>query len=186
MPDVYVFPGGAVDACDARAKPSSCMKDSCAEHMAVGRSPARAQTLAMAAVRETYEETGLLITQSGNPGAVKDGTWQTLAALGVSADLSALQYFGRATTPADQPIRFNARFFVCDSAAVSGLNTDELKQNEELLDLRWVPLHNPDGLRLRSVTKFLLQELDIWLNHPDQWQGFPMFTQRAGKPVVLR
>jgi len=104
MPDVYVFPGGRVDACD----------------MAVGRSHARAQTIAMAAVRETYEETGLLVASAGNPGTVKDASWQLFGSRGCSADLSILTYLGRAITPASESIRFHARFFVCDIAAVQG------------------------------------------------------------------
>ena len=186
MPGVYVFPGGAVDTCDARAKPSTTLQKNYSEHMAVGGSAARAQTIAMAAVRETFEETGILITRPGNPGAVKDESWQALASQGVSADLSVLKYFGRATTPADQPKRFNARFFICNSADVKDLNPDNLKNNDELLDLRWVPISNPDDLPLRRVTAFLLKELDIWLNRRSDWQGYPMFTQRSGKPQILR
>ena len=186
MPGVYVFPGGAVDACDARAKPSSKLSHNCAEHMAVGGSAARAQTIAMAAVRETYEETGLLITQTGHPGVVNDESWQAMANLGLSADLSVLRYFGRATTPADQPKRFNARFFICSATEVANLDADNLKDNDELLDLRWVPTHNPDELPLRRVTQFLLKELDIWINHKSHWEGYPMFTQRSGTPVIQR
>lgn len=186
MPGVYVFPGGAVDACDARAKPSTTLALNCAEHMAVGGSAARAQTIAMAAVRETYEETGLLITRPGHPGAVKDESWQTMANRGLSADLSALKYFGRATTPADQPKRFNARFFICCAADVKDLEPDKLEDNDELLDLRWVPISNPDELPLRTVTKFLLTELDIWLNRREEWEGYPMFTQRSGKRQIQR
>ena len=186
MPDVYVFPGGAVDACDARAKPSTRLAEQCAEHMAVGGSAVRAQTLAMAAVRETYEETGLLIARPGHPGGVKDDSWQAMASHGVSADLSIVKYLARATTPADQPKRFNARFFMCDAADVHNLNPDNLKVNDELLDLRWMPSNNPDELPLRSVTKFILAELDTWLNHRDQWQGYAMFTQRLGKRQIRR
>ena len=186
MPDVYVFPGGAVDSCDARAKPATPLSSHCAEHMAVAGSKARAQTLAMAAVRETFEETGLLIARTGNPGGVKDASWQALSEQGLSADLAALEYFGRAITPADQPIRFNARFFICDSAQVESFNPDALVQNTELLDLRWVPIDNPDKLALRSVTQFLLIEMDTWLNHRAQWPGYPSFSQKSGQRIVAR
>lgn len=186
MPDVYVFPGGAVDPADARAKPANKLSDSFAPHMAVGNSQARAQTIAMAAIRETYEETGVSITCAGTPGMVKDPTWQTLAEQDLSADLSVLNYLGRATTPADQPIRFHARFFVCNSDDVVGLDTNQLRQTDELLDLRWMPIHNPEDLRLRSVTKFLLKELTNWLDPSEKHQGYPAFTQKSGKRVVVR
>ena len=186
MPDVYVFPGGAVDASDARAKPAVPLSDDCAQYMAVAGSAARAQTIAMAAVRETFEETGLLIARPGNPGAVKESSWQAMATRGMSADLSALKYIGRATTPADQPIRFNARFFLCDSESVESLDGDSWVQTDELLDLRWVPIHNPGELTIRNVTQFLLIELDTWLNNKEQWQGYPAFTKKSGKRVVER
>lgn len=186
MPDVYVFPGGAVDPVDARAKPAKVMDSAFAQHMAVGQSQARAQTIAMAAVRETYEETGVSITQAGHPGSVKDDTWQTLAKRDLSADLSVLKYFARATTPADQPMRFHARFFVCNSAQVSGFDNHQLRQNDELLDLRWMSIQNPEDLPLRSVTKFLLKEFAQWLDPNAAHTGYPTFTQKSGKRVVTR
>ncbi len=186
MPDVYVFPGGAVDPVDARAKPASGLDKSFATHMAVGNSQARAQTIAMAAVRETFEETGVSITQTGHPGSVNDDSWQALAQRGVSADLSVLKYFARATTPADQPMRFHARFFVCNAIDVAGFDDKQLKQTDELLDLRWMPIENPDDLPLRSVTKFLLKEFASWLNPAEAHTGYPAFTQRSGQRVVTR
>jgi len=186
MPDVFVFPGGAVDPSDARAKPSSKLCESFSPYMAIANSHTRAQTIAMAAVRETLEETGIAIVKAGHPGAVKDPTWQALAKRGVSADLSVLKYFARATTPADQPIRFHARFFVCAAEDVVGLNTDQLEQTDELLDLQWMPIDNPNKLPLRTVTQFLLQELSDWLDPTQKPKGYPAFTQRRSKPVVVR
>lgn len=186
MPNVFVFPGGAVDPCDARVKPATSLMSDFAKYMAVAGSKARAQTMAVAAVRETFEETGVLIGQPGNPGTVKDATWQTLASQNMSADLSALQYFARATTPADQPIRFHARFFVCNWTSVANHEQAELKQNDELLDLQWVPINNPESLPLRTITRFMLDELSTWLTEPDAWQGYPHFTQKAGQRWVQR
>jgi len=186
MPDVYVFPGGGVEAADARAKPSTPLAMACAEHMAVGGSSARAQTMAMAAVRETFEETGLLIAQEGNPGSVQDPTWQSLAAQGLSADLSVLKYFARAITPATESIRFHARFFVCDVNDASGCDPNAVTQSDELLDLHWMPLTNPDNLPLRGVTQFILKDFATWLNTPDQWLGYAMYTRRSGNPTIQR
>lgn len=186
MPNVFVFPGGAVDACDARVKPATRLITDCAQHMAVAGSAARAQTMALAAVRETFEETGVLIGRPGNPGKVNDATWQALASQGVSADLAVLKYFARATTPADQPIRFHARFFVCDWTSVANYQQAELKQNDELLDLQWVPIDNPESLPLRTITQFMLDELKTWLIEPEAWQGYPSFTQKGGKRWIQR
>jgi 8-oxo-dGTP pyrophosphatase MutT (NUDIX family) len=70
MPNLYVFPGGAVEASDSRPRPASGLKSAIASQLAVGGDPGRARSLAMAAVRETFEETGLLLGAPGDVGPV--------------------------------------------------------------------------------------------------------------------
>jgi 8-oxo-dGTP pyrophosphatase MutT (NUDIX family) len=64
MPNKYVFPGGRLDAADSRVKPARDLHPATlAKLMARMRgkpSASRARGLAHAAVRETWEETGLL------------------------------------------------------------------------------------------------------------------------------
>ncbi len=103
-------------------------------------SPARARALAVAAVRETFEETGLAF------GELVDGQ--------LRPSLDRLDYLARAITPTMSPIRFHARFFLADAADGSG----ELGGNGELLDLRWVPIPEAMDLPIINVTGFVLQE----------------------------
>ena len=58
VPGCYVFPGGAVDPADRNARPATRLDPRIVGKLAVANSAQRAQALAMAAVRETYEETG--------------------------------------------------------------------------------------------------------------------------------
>ena len=81
------------------------------------RSSAFKAKVAVAAVRETYEETGLLLGR--------------LIAGRLEPALSGLDHIVRAITPTDSPIRFHARFFLADIASASGT----LRGNGELLDL---------------------------------------------------
>src|SRR5580704_5994135 len=64
MPGKYVFPGGAVEPADKRmptARPLDRHAEQRLMHAVKRPSPVKARALAMAAIRETYEETGLLL-----------------------------------------------------------------------------------------------------------------------------
>src|SRR6516162_5954401 len=67
---------------------------------------------ALAAVRETYEETGIML---GVPATrrlpVLTGPWQAFARAGIAPDLSAIHFVARAITPPRRPLRFDSRFF---------------------------------------------------------------------------
>jgi len=140
MPDVWVFPGGGVDPADARTPVSSDLTPAVAAKLEERWPPARARALAVAAVRETFEETGLAF------GELVDGE--------LRPSLGRLDYLARAITPALSPIRFHARFFLADATEGSG----RLGGNGELLDLRWVPISEAMELPIINVTRFVLQE----------------------------
>ena len=132
LPGTFVFPGGAVDPADYTAVPEVGLRPETA--LALG-DPA----FAVAAVRELFEETGLQ--------------------LGKGLDLSALHYVFRAVTPPGYPRRFDARFFVADAAHLSG-DPDHLYPLEpELTDLQWLSVHQMDGFRLPSITRFVLNDV---------------------------
>jgi 8-oxo-dGTP pyrophosphatase MutT (NUDIX family) len=129
-----------VDPGDARAPASGELSPVVAAKLEERWSPARARALAVAAVRETYEETGLAF------GALVGGE--------LRPHLGRLDYLARAITPALSPIRFHARFFFTDAAHGSG----ELGGNGELLDLRWIPIPEAMELPIINVTRFVLEE----------------------------
>ena len=82
--------------------------------LAVRGSARKARALANTAVRETFEETGLLLGAKGDVGDSADETWQVMRRKGVAPNLSPLAYIGRAITSPYSPIRFHARFFLAD------------------------------------------------------------------------
>jgi 8-oxo-dGTP pyrophosphatase MutT (NUDIX family) len=140
MPDVWVFPGGRVDRQDAGSPASSELSPAVAAKLEARWSPARARALAIAAVRETFEETGLAF------GELVDGR--------VRPSLGRLDYLARAITPRLSPIRFHARFFLADAAYGSG----KLGGNGELLNLRWIPIPEAMELPIINVTRMVLRE----------------------------
>ena len=64
-PGVYVFPGGIMEKTDFQVQPISGLPSGVTQHLAVAHSYPFANALAMTAIRETFEETGLLF---GSPG----------------------------------------------------------------------------------------------------------------------
>jgi len=168
MPDVYVFPGGRVDPSDAIRPVASELRRPVARRLerTVPR-PARARALGVAAVRETFEETGLVL---GDVGA--DGLRPALA---------PLEFVARAITPALNPIRYHARFFLADAADARG----RLRGNGELLDLAWVPIPKALELNIIDVTEFVLREVSSHLCGTAE-EGVPLVSYRGTARFVRR
>ena len=112
LPGCFVFPGGAVEGPDRVARPASRLDLVHLGAMGVGGNAAAAAALATAAVRETWEETGVMIAAPGDIGAAPGATFDEMRRRGVAPALGRLVYLGRAITPVRHPIRFHARFFL--------------------------------------------------------------------------
>ena len=153
MPNRYVFPGGRVDPHDHRATAATPLRGAVRERLERAATPARAHALAVAAIRETFEETGLMIGAPLDRAAGARAPWDRFAERGLGPALGALDYLYRAVTPPGRPRRFNARFFLADAGEASGA----LASDGELLDLRWVGLDDALGLPLPNVTRLVLK-----------------------------
>lgn len=153
MPNKYVFPGGRLDAADSRVKPAQDLAPQTLEKLLAqmrGRpSAARARGLAYAAVRETWEETGLLYGRN----RIED-----------APDLSGLVLFMRAITPPGRTRRYDSRFFVADAARVSNLDDPHHDGGGELLTLSWLTLDEIAGLDLPLITVDALRRLKLHLD----------------------
>ena len=181
LPGYYVFPGGSVEPSDSRARPASPLATDMVELMAVGGKTLRAHSLAMAAVRETFEETGLLVAEPGDVGPLPSPTWSTIRAHGVAPSLHRLSYVGRAITPVPSPIRFHARFFVADAQYTTGT----LGGDSELEDLHWCPVNELARLPTIDVQSFMLSHAIATLTCENSaTTGKPLFTQRAGQRYI--
>ncbi len=181
MPNLYVFPGGAVEASDSRALPASTLNPGIAAELAVAGRSGRARSLAMAAVRETFEESGLLLGAPGDVGASRSRSWSAIRALGLAPDLAQLAYVGRAITPMPYAIRFHARFFVADARHLCG----NLAGHTELEDLHWRSVSEACHLPMADVQSFMLAHAVRVMKSGDHTGGAkPLFTQRAGRRYV--
>jgi 8-oxo-dGTP pyrophosphatase MutT (NUDIX family) len=120
-----------------------------------------AQALALAAIRETFEETGLVIGAKGvaTKGAVPPGTWSKFVQTGFYPDPSLLQFIARAITPPGFARRFDARFFCVDDTAIAHRLEDVINPDAELVELTWLPIAAAKRLDLPLITGLVLDEL---------------------------
>lgn len=157
MPSRYVFPGGRIDPQDSRIRTSTPLGEAATAQLERKLSPARARAMAIAAVRETFEETGLIIgAPDPAPHRKPPAGWEAFFETGFAPALGDLEYVARALTPPIRPVRFNARFFIVESRHVTG----EVRGSGELLDLNWFPLREAAELELAGITKRILRHID--------------------------
>jgi len=174
MPGRYVFPGGGVAREDGRAWPGEIPPDS--------TDPIRLRC-ARAAVRETFEETGLVLGRAG-PGAVGETlspVEAALAAEGLAPALDLLTLIGRAITPTYHRMRFNAYFFLADGALVRG----RLSGGHELEALGWHPVEHACPEPMPRVTRFMLQHA-VAVRRGTAGPAIPFYCHIGTKPVVRR
>ncbi|MCA1337026.1 NUDIX hydrolase [Pseudooceanicola marinus] len=159
MPGKFVFPGGAVDPGDAQVPLAAPLPPLCAERLGEDCPPGLAPALAAAAIRELWEETGLVLGRPGDwPDAPAD--WRDFAATGHRPDPSALRFVFRAVTPPGRPRRFDARFFTLDAdRAIAGDLDDFTAASDELSFLQWIPLPEARAFDLPFITEVVLAEV---------------------------
>ena len=155
MPNAYVFSGGLLAPEDRHIQPASPLNAAIIPHLAVGKDSRLAQVLAAAAVRETFEETGLLLGQPGDVGTVvASSSWLAFKQAGLAPDLGRLRYIARAITPTSSPLRFHARFFLTDITEMMFMP----QESTELRDPRWITLAQAETLALAEITHAILLE----------------------------
>lgn len=164
MPGKFVFPGGRIEDGDRRMNVTGSLAEACeARLMARMQRPtmSRARALALAAIRETFEETGLLFGSRdfGAPPSAPEGPWRDFASHGVYPDLEALTFIARAITPPRRPKRFDARFFAIDREALAHKVDGVVGPDTELDKLVWVTFEETQAIELAAVTRVVLGEL---------------------------
>lgn len=179
MPGKWVFPGGRVDPADARAPSATELAPEVAAKLALTlppRRPALGRALALAAVRETFEEVGLLLAKPAltRPGA---GPWRAFLAQGAAPDLAALRFVARAITPPYRPKRFDARFFMADAEALVSL--ERAPDCGELDEIAWVDMAEALALDLPNITRFVLGDVAERLDDPERPIPFMRFQAGA-------
>ena len=183
MPGKFVFPGGAIDPNDASV-PCPPLAD---PHL--GRlqqdSALQPATIAAAAIRELWEETGQIL---GTPATWVDAPqgWRGFAATGHKPNAAALSFFFRAITPKGRPRRFDARFLLADASALIGDVDDFSGAEDELSHLQWVKLAEARDYDLPFITQVVMAELMAYVQGDGTIESVPFFRNDDEDRLVSR
>lgn len=175
MPDVYVFPGGKRDPRDHALPFSGDLHPLVREKLQIGVSrplgTAGARALALAALRELHEETGL---RPAIEVAANEPT---------APDLSCLRYVARAITPVGHVRRYDTRFF-CTFTDEAGIDITATRDSQELLDLRWLDIKDVSSLNMPTITRTVLEDVTkLMIGDPSLPFGSPapFYFSRRGR-----
>jgi len=163
MPGKFVFPGGRVDKSDNRVPVAAPIPGELEARLLQGSpkiSASRAKSLAVAAIREACEETGLCLGRKAEGGARLDGPWKPFADAGLLPDPSGLFLIARAITPPGRVRRFDTRFFTADASAIAHHVEGVVHADAELVELVWVEIGSKPLADLHPMTKNVLGELE--------------------------
>ncbi|MCU0968690.1 MAG: MBL fold metallo-hydrolase [Rubrivivax sp.] len=165
-----VFPGGVVDVRDRDAH-AFCLGDGDAAWSAALGLDEGGLDYVVAALRETFEEVGLLLTPDRLPPEDHAASWrgrlhrgecgaaELCRALGLRLDARGFVYWSHWLTPPGTPKRFDTRFFAVRAPAGQQAAAD----GGEAVDLMWLTpeqaLDPSRGLKLLPVTRRTLEEL---------------------------
>jgi glyoxylase-like metal-dependent hydrolase (beta-lactamase superfamily II)/8-oxo-dGTP pyrophosphatase MutT (NUDIX family) len=187
-----VFPGGVIDTRDRAAHAHCVGPDDAAASLQLGLTEGGLDYF-VAAVRETFEEVGLLLAdqtvnlpslapwrqrlQAGSAGAE-----EFCAATGIKFDLRGLAYYSHWLTPPGAPRRFDTRFFVAHAPRGQVAEPDR----QEAVELMWLTpqqaLDSGRGLKLLPVTRHTLHELSA---HADAAVALAALRARTHVPMVM-
>ena len=179
MASKWVFPGGRIDRADFTAAACTDPSPAARARLEAELPPHRARALCLTAVRETFEETGLILGRPA-PAASVAGPWREFRQAGALPDLAALSYVARAITPPGRTRRFDARFFMADASAL--LAPEPTAGSGELDEIAWLPLEEARALDLPSITRFVLAEVAERLSTPDR--PLPFVRMVRGRHLV--
>jgi len=186
LPSKYVFPGGAVDDADANVPLAAPLPSPCRERLREESTLDLADALAAAAIRELWEETGLLLGRPGAWPGTPPPDWAGFAASGNLPSAEGMQFIFRAITPPGRTRRFDARFFLVDAERLAGDPDDFSAACDELSHLHWVPLDEARALDLPFITEVVLAETARRLHEPAPPASVPFFRNDDEASLYLR
>lgn len=161
MPSIYVFPGGRVDRADSYAGSIGEMSSRTKTVLEAAYSPRQARALLLASVRETYEETSLMLgRKDGSARNLNHKSYDAFREAGLTPDLSGIEVIGRAITPPARHKRFDTWFFAKDMNGQKNLGTSD---SHELLNVDWFTFKQIEDLKTHAATDTMLKVMRRFL-----------------------
>lgn len=186
MPNKVVFPGGAVDPDDAAVRLATPLPALCAQRLCEDCARDLSHALATAAIRELWEETGLVLGRPAGWTGALPADWRSFAETGHVPRADPLQFIFRAVTPPGRPRRFDARFFLLDADEIVGDPDDFRAASDELSHLQWVPLRDVRAFDLPFITQVVLAEVAARAQDTAPPLSVPYFRNDDESSLFLR
>ncbi|AXS40869.1 NUDIX domain-containing protein [Breoghania sp. L-A4] len=190
MPGKFVFPGGRIDPSDSRIKPSNDYDPAVmAKMMHALKGPkteARARALAVAAIRETYEEAGVFVGDKTGENWRAPADFTAFSERGIRIDLAPVRLIARAITPPRRPRRFDTRFLAVWADQICDQLPEGTGPTGELEDLHWLSLEDTKALDMPTITLTVIEELQHRLltdEELDPATPIPFYQWRANRFV---
>ncbi len=184
MAGKFVFPGGRTDPADGRLALSNTLHPVEEARISAGvvrGGSARARAIGISAIRETLEETGVLI---GQPGTIRTSAtvWRAFTENGLEPSLNRLRLVARAITPPRNIRRFDTRFFAVWHEPHFG-EVEQGHSSNELQELCWPTLSEALALDIPTITRSILEDVIARLQiDPELSPGGPAsFYRMVGK-----
>ena len=168
----FVFPGGKIETDDmpgdAGARCAGLAPDEATRRLVNAASPRDALGFWVGAIREAFEEVGILLAY-GPGGSLVDAArhgerlgayrrecltdgsafWRMLRDERLTLATDRLVYFAHWITPEENPIRFDTRFFVAEAPPGQEATADE----QEIVGVRWLTVAEAfDALHRREIS----------------------------------
>ncbi len=161
MPSVYVFPGGRVDRADSYAPYAGDLSPRTETILEAAYNPRKARAVVLASIRETLEETGLMIGQEAEINRnINHITYDLFRQAGQLPDISDIEVFGRAITPPHRHKRYDTWFFIKD---LDCKVPPPINDSHELLNVGWFTFEEIQELELQRATRMMLQVLKDYM-----------------------
>ena len=165
MPNKFVFPGGKLDRVDQQLNVPGELSDPVMTRLRKSTRKAvndrKLRGLALAAIRETYEETGLVIGRKSAASLRSRNTiWQEYFAHDVEPPLEQMDFIARAITPPNQNRRFDTRFFMVHDRFIQNDPERVVDASGELNEIHWMTLPEARQLDLPSITRWIIDRVE--------------------------
>jgi 8-oxo-dGTP pyrophosphatase MutT (NUDIX family) len=185
MPGRMVFPGGRLEPADRTMRAFGALAGHTERNLllrAPRATPAKARALALCAIRETAEETGILLGEAGlGAPPTASPAWAAFVEHGVYPSLEAMHFIARAVTPPGFPRRFDARFFAAEASAIGHRAEGVAGPDGELVELKWLTAEQTIAEPLADITRTILVELVARLEAGlERDLPVPFFARRRG------
>ena len=161
MPNKFVFPGGRLDLIDQRLQVPGELSQPVMERLRKATrktvNDRKLRGLALAAIRETFEETGLIVGRpASRPVITTHPVWRDYLGRGAEPPLEHMDFIARAITPAYRTRRFDTRFFMVHDQFIFNDPEQITDASGELNELHWLTLDEARQLDLPAVTRWAI------------------------------